>query len=124
MGVHIGELAERTGLSLRTIRHYDEVGLLPARARTQGGFRVYEEDDVDRLQLIRRMKPMGYTLEEMSELLGLLLDGRGQGEGETVSSHLAEAQRRRDQLARSLAQAEELVGLLRAREAAPSGARA
>lgn len=39
----IGELAERTGLSLRTIRHYDDVGLLPAMARTDGGFRVYSK---------------------------------------------------------------------------------
>ena len=39
--MHIGELAERTGLSLRTIRHYDDVGLLPATARTDGGFGLY-----------------------------------------------------------------------------------
>ena len=38
--MHIGEVAERTGLSLRTIRHYDEVGLLPALGRTDGGFRL------------------------------------------------------------------------------------
>ena len=46
--MHIGELAERTGLSLRTIRHYDDVGLLPAAARTDGGFRLYTEADCDR----------------------------------------------------------------------------
>lgn len=70
--MHIGELAERTGLSLRTIRHYDEVGILPATARTEGGFRVYTEDDLERLMVIRRMKPLGFTLEEMTDLLGVL----------------------------------------------------
>ncbi|WP_052207050.1 MerR family transcriptional regulator [Sinomonas humi] len=111
--MHIGELAERTGLSLRTIRHYDEVGLLPARMRTQGGFRVYEEDDVERLQLIKRMKPMGYSLEEMAEILGLLLDASPIPHGADLGEFIAEAERRRDKLARNLAQAEELVALLR-----------
>ena len=69
--MQIGELAERTGLSQRTIRHYDEVGLLPA-SRTEGGFRVYTERDVERLTHIKRMKPLGFSLEEMAELLELL----------------------------------------------------
>ncbi|MBD3138725.1 MerR family transcriptional regulator [Microbispora bryophytorum] len=64
----IGEVAERLGLSLRTIRHYEEVGLI-VPARTQGGFRLYSEQDVQRLALIRRMKPLGFTLEEMRDLL-------------------------------------------------------
>ncbi|WP_457315460.1 MerR family transcriptional regulator [Sinomonas sp. RB5] len=115
VGVHIGELAERTGLSLRTIRHYDDVGLLPARMRTQGGFRVYQEDDVERLTLIKRMKPMGYSLEEMAELLRLLLGPSEEGSAPDVAALLQEAERRRDKLARNLAQAEELVALLRAR---------
>ncbi len=66
--VQIGEVAERLGLSLRTIRHYEEVGLV-VPARTQGGFRLYSEEDVQRLALIRRMKPLGFTLEEMRDLL-------------------------------------------------------
>ena len=55
--MHIGELAKRTGLSLRTIRHYDDVGLLPATARTDGGFRVFSEEDFERLMVIKQMKP-------------------------------------------------------------------
>ncbi|MEU7878563.1 MerR family transcriptional regulator [Microbispora bryophytorum] len=66
----IGEVAERLGLSLRTIRHYEEVGLI-VPARTQGGFRLYSEQDVQRLALIRRMKPLGFTLEEMRDLLDI-----------------------------------------------------
>ena len=74
MGEHmqIGEVAERTKLSLRTIRHYEEVGLVPPSARSKGGFRLYTEADVQRLLLIRRMKPLGFTLEEMADVLSLL----------------------------------------------------
>jgi DNA-binding transcriptional MerR regulator len=61
-------VAERLGLSLRTIRHYEEVGLV-VPARTQGGFRLYSEADVNRLALVKRMKPLGFTLEEMRDLL-------------------------------------------------------
>jgi hypothetical protein len=64
----IGQVAERTGLSLGTIRFYEENGLVVPTARTEGGFRLYSEDDVARLEVIKRMKPLGFTLEEMQEL--------------------------------------------------------
>ncbi|REE95946.1 MerR family transcriptional regulator [Thermomonospora umbrina] len=70
--MQIGEVAERTGLSLRTIRHYEEVGLAPPTARSQGGFRLYTDDDIARLHVIKRMKPLGFTLEEMRDLLSTL----------------------------------------------------
>ncbi|MGY1711301.1 MerR family transcriptional regulator [Geodermatophilus sp. SYSU D00758] len=72
--VQIGQVAERTGLSLRTIRWYEEEGLVVPTARTEGGFRLYSEDDVARLEVIKRMKPLGFALEEMRELLALLAD--------------------------------------------------
>lgn len=77
--MQIGEVSARTGLSLRTIRHYEEVGLAPPSARSQGGFRLYTEDDVARLLAIRRMKPLGFSLEEMRDLLSVLdaLDSPG-----------------------------------------------
>src|SRR6478736_5947321 len=96
--MHIGELAERTGLSLRTIRHYDDVGLLPATSRTEGGFRVYSEADAGRLMLIKQMKPLGFSLEEMAEIL-------------------AQAEHQRAKMARSLAQADEFIALLGRRTA-------
>ncbi len=68
----IGDLAERTGLSLRTICHYDDVGLLPATAGTDGGFRVYSDDDFGRLMVVKQMRPLGFSLEEMTEILGIL----------------------------------------------------
>lgn len=66
--VQIGQVAERLGLSLRTIRHYEEVGLVVPE-RTPGGFRLYSETDIARLALVKRMKPLGFTLEEMRDLL-------------------------------------------------------
>ena len=67
--MQIGEVAARTELSLRTIRHYEETGLVVPSARSQGGFRLYTEADVARLMVIRRMKPLGFTLEQMRDLL-------------------------------------------------------
>ncbi|GAA2461756.1 MerR family transcriptional regulator [Streptomyces glaucus] len=67
--MQIGEVAARTELSLRTIRHYEETGLVVPSARSQGGFRLYTEADVARLMVIRRMKPLGFTLDEMRSLL-------------------------------------------------------
>jgi MerR family copper efflux transcriptional regulator len=67
----IGEVTERVGLSFRTVRHYDEAGLVVPSGRTGGGFRLYTDDDIDRLALIKRMKPLGFTLEEMRELMAL-----------------------------------------------------
>lgn len=67
--MQIGEVAARTELSLRTIRHYEETGLVVPSARSQGGFRLYTDADVARLMVIRRMKPLGFSLEEMRGLL-------------------------------------------------------
>lgn len=69
---HIGRVAESVGLSLRTIRYYEEIGLVTPSGRTAGGFRLYNTDDVQRLLLIKRMKPLGYPLEEMARLLRLM----------------------------------------------------
>lgn len=67
--MQIGQVAAKTELSIRTVRHYDEVGLVTPSARSVGGFRLYTEHDVQRLLIIRRMKPLGFTLAEMKELL-------------------------------------------------------
>ena len=57
--MRIGEVTERTSLSFRTLRHWDDVGLVQPSGRTDGGFRLYTEKDVDRILIIRRMKPLG-----------------------------------------------------------------
>lgn len=70
--VHIGEVAERTGLSHRTIRYYEEMGLVEPAARTEGGFRLYDEAGIERLLLIMPMKPLGFSIEQIRDLLGAL----------------------------------------------------
>ncbi len=71
-GMHqIGEVADAVGLSLRTIRHYEEVGLVPPSGRSAGGFRLYTDEDVERLRLVGQMKPLDFTLDQMRELLEL-----------------------------------------------------
>ncbi|MCK6068216.1 MerR family transcriptional regulator [Microbacterium sp. EYE_512] len=121
--MHIGELAERTGLSLRTLRHYDEIGLLTPSDRTDGGFRLYTAADESRLLLIRRMKPLGYSLEQMGELLvvidGLEADPADALLQERLDTIKEEALERRDRLRKQLAAAEEFVDQLHARQASP-----
>jgi DNA-binding transcriptional MerR regulator len=65
----IGEVAEAVGLSLRTIRYYEEVGVVPPSGRTAGGFRLYTDGDIERLLLVKQMKPLDFSLEEMRDLL-------------------------------------------------------
>ena len=75
MGVErmqIGEVAERVGLSLRTIRFYEEAGLVTPSARSTGGFRLYSKEDLERLQLIKQMKPLDFSVEEIGKLLSTL----------------------------------------------------
>ncbi|MBB6174784.1 DNA-binding transcriptional MerR regulator [Nocardiopsis mwathae] len=119
--MQIGEVAERTDLSLRTIRYYGEVGLVVPSARSRGGFRLYTEADVGRLLLVKRMKLLEFSVEDMGELLSLL-DRLAEG-AEAEAEHAALLHRlagfesvveeRRAALRRRLSVAEEFGGLLR-----------
>ncbi|MFC6568688.1 MerR family transcriptional regulator [Actinoplanes utahensis] len=82
--MQIGEAAERVGLSIRTIRHYEDAGLIVPSARSDGGFRLYTEPDLDRLRVVKRMKPLGFTLDEMRDLLAIL-DELTAGTGERTA---------------------------------------
>jgi len=114
--MHIGEVAERTALSHRTIRHYEEVGLVTPSGRTVGGFRLYTDDDVERLLLIRRMKPLGFALDEMRQLLGIVdalrNDPHDPAARASITGFIAETHQRRESLARQLAMADEFQALL------------
>lgn len=91
--LQIGEVAEEVGLSLRTVRYYEEVGLLSAPTRTDGGFRLYGPAHLEQLRLIKQMKPLGLSIEEM----GALLRARNDLETSTSARRRAEA---RDSLER------------------------
>lgn len=115
--LQIGEVAARTELSIKTIRHYDEVGLVIPSARSAGGFRLYTADDVNRLLAIRRMKPSGFTLDEMRELLDALDTLKSPTSTATqraeATTYLAECHTRAQEacakLTRQLAYAQELT---------------
>ena len=66
--ISIGELAKKLEMSQRTVRYYEEIGLLNSIKRVEGGRRVYTDVDLRRLKLIKRLKIMGMTLSEMQEL--------------------------------------------------------
>ena len=114
--MRIGEVAERTELSFRTLRHYDEIGLVTPSARTDGGFRLYTEGDVARILLIRRMKPLGFTLDEMRELLEVVDEMAGDADDPNVRARLdavrAEAAARREKLRRQVEMADEFLDQL------------
>lgn len=65
----IGQLAKRTGLTVRALRHYDQIGLLSPSQRTQGGYRLYGDADVARLQQILSLRQLGFSLEQVKDCL-------------------------------------------------------
>ncbi len=67
----IGQLAEHAGLNPKTIRYYEEIGVLPAARRTPAGYRMYDETDLARLRFIGQAKAIGLTLSEIGEILAL-----------------------------------------------------
>ncbi len=121
--MHIGEVAARTELSLRSLRHWEEVGLLTPSGRTEGGFRLYTEHDVDKILFIRRMKPLGFSLEQMKDVLAdveALEDPTADpAERAAAAARLEvihdDAVRRRAALVRQVEMADEFIGRLTAR---------
>lgn len=127
--LHIGAVAERTELSLRTLRHYDEIGLVNPSERSEGGFRLYSEADVERILLIRRMKPLDFTLEQMRELLDITHEVAQPDAPLEARQKLQEIEaiaiERRSALERKVAMADEFLSRLRdlSAPAAPGDAR-
>ena len=70
----IGQLAQRSGVGVETVRFYERKGLLAEPDRRPSGYRQYDEAVVDRLRFIRRAKELGFTLNEINELLSIRLD--------------------------------------------------
>ncbi|QUW23349.1 mercury resistance transcriptional regulator MerR1 [Sporosarcina sp. Marseille-Q4063] len=72
MEFHIGELAEKCNVNKETIRYYERLGLIPKPSRTRSGYRIYTEQTVDRLKFIKRIQELGFTLNEIDKLLGVV----------------------------------------------------
>jgi DNA-binding transcriptional MerR regulator len=71
VGIRIGELARRSGLPVKTLRYYEDLGLLPALGRSKGGYRLFGEQSLGRLEFIRRLKSLGLRLEDIQECLAV-----------------------------------------------------
>ena len=69
--LRIGELAKRTEMSVEAIRFYEKRGLLPKAARSSGRFRLYGTDDISRIRFIRQMQGLGFSLQEVKQLVDL-----------------------------------------------------
>lgn len=85
----IGALSGRSGVNIETIRYYERIGLLPAPPRSQGGHRLYGGDLLKRLVFIRRSRELGFTIDEIRNLLGLMGGSHTCGEVRAVAlAHL------------------------------------
>ncbi|SFW16195.1 MULTISPECIES: heavy metal-responsive transcriptional regulator [Luteibacter] len=103
----IGRVAQSAGVAIDTIRFYEREGLLPEPRRRPSGYREYDQGAVARLRFIRRAKDLGFTLEEIRDLLALSADRHGGVEGvreraaarlRAIDARIAELQRVRDGL--------------------------
>ncbi len=72
--MNIGQAAKVCGVSAKMIRHYEEVGLIPAPNRTDAGYRQYTDSEVHTLQFIRRSRDLGFSILQIGELVGLWQD--------------------------------------------------
>ena len=70
-GMNIGQAADASGVSAKMIRHYEQVGLLPAARRTESGYRQYGDSEVHTLRFIRQARDLGFSIAEITELVGL-----------------------------------------------------
>lgn len=102
LAMRIGEMAERVGVSTKTIRYYESLGLVAAPDRTPSGYRVYGEADVERLRFVRDAQATGLSLSEIASVLEL------KGSGERSCTHTLEL------LERHLAEVDAQIERLRA----------
>lgn len=72
--MHIGVVAARSGLPAKTIRYYEEIGLVPRARRTEGGYRAYSAEDVETLRFIQRARGLGFSVKDVGALLSLWRD--------------------------------------------------
>lgn len=111
--LHIGDVAALVGLSIRTLRHYDELGVASPSARTPAGYRLYNTTDVELLRFVKGLKPLGFSLEEIQELVALRRrfhnGDRAKSVVEQLRSFALTAQEQRTRMTEQLAAAEHVA---------------
>jgi Cu(I)-responsive transcriptional regulator len=92
----IGDLAKRAGTKVETIRYYERIGLLPEPGRTEGNYRSYDKGHLGRLSFIRRARDLGFSLDQVRELLGLAdqRDRSCEAVDTIAQQHLADVERK------------------------------
>lgn len=93
---NIGEAAQASGVSAKMIRHYEQIGLIPAANRTFSNYRIYSESDVHTLQFIKRARTLGFSTEQIGKLLSLWQD-RSRSSAEVrrlATSHVGELEQK------------------------------
>ena len=108
----VGQLAKRTGISVRTLHHYDQIGLLTPSHRTESGHRLYDRDDVVRLQQIVMLRQLGFALEE----IGATLRRADTSLPSLIEMHLARLRGQIERERRLCARLEQMSAWLRAEE--------
>jgi MerR family copper efflux transcriptional regulator len=101
--VNIGDAARLSGVSAKMVRHYESLGLLPRVARTDSGYRQYSATDVHTLRFIKRARDLGFSMEEIAELVSLWQNRR-----RASASVRRIAQKHEDELAQRIARMQEM----------------
>jgi MerR family copper efflux transcriptional regulator len=105
--LNIGEAAKASGVSAKMIRHYESIGLIGAARRTEAGYRLYNQQDVQVLQFVHRARALGFSLEQIGDLLALWQD-----QHRASADVRALARRHIDELNQKIAQLESMRSTL------------
>lgn len=94
--MNIGAAAERSGVPAKTIRYYEEIGLIPKAGRTEGGYRDYSDKDVETLKFIQRSRSLGFAVKDVGDLLALWTarDRASADVRRIAQGHVAEVERK------------------------------
>ena len=109
--MNIGQAARASGVSAKMIRHYEEVGLIPAASRTDAGYRQYADADVHTLRFVRHARDLGFSIAEIGELVGLWHDRQRPSRQvkALAQAHIQELRRKAQELLAMTATLEHLV---------------